>query len=162
MYFLLTKIDFLYIFCPLTYTKVHVMKLIERVKDIFQSSYKMSDGFVHNSDFDSVVLRDWIKVDPLIRNGRDGHLYIYFEQLNADEKQLLRKMGFNIKLHRSLMYYPPKFVYRARISRDLKPCAKEVVHNLLNRNAVIANNYEKYKSQTEYAKYIENYKIKTK
>ena len=95
------------------------MKIIERMKNIFAKPEQLPDGFVRNAEYDVVLLYDLFGRMPEIVRAKNGKKYFYFDDMDDEKLAILRKMGFNPRLHKSHMYHPAKYIYRAPIMFDL-------------------------------------------
>lgn len=135
------------------------MNIFEHIHNILKPSVQLPRGFVRNPDFDAVLLAESFGVVPEIVRARDGYNYIYFPKVSADGFDMLRKMGFEPRLHKSHRYVPARFVYRARISNDMPHDAFLVVKSLrdiYNRELLSCVWNPKYKE------YVEKYKMNQK
>jgi hypothetical protein len=135
------------------------MKIIDCIKNIYVPAFCMPRGFVHNSIYDAILLKDsFNKEKPEFVRARDGKSYVYFERIDDDLITMVRKMGLNPCSHKSSKYFPAKKIYRVHISRKLPSEALNIIHNLRMMSDKFV---EECKEKPEYIKYIENYQ-KTK
>ena len=142
------------------------MTIIEHMKNIFAPVGNMPHDFVRNPEYDLVFMHNIFERLPELIRARNGRTYIYFDTDDAGLLEVVRKMGFKPRMHRSHKYLPAKIIYRAPISRDMPKSAKDIVSLLLKLNGenfyVFLQNIESYKSIDAYNKYIAEYKLKLK
>lgn len=135
------------------------MTIVESLKSIVKPAIKLPAGFVHNADFDAALLAEALGEVPDFVYARNGHRYIYFENMNIRAFELARAMGFEPFMHKSHKYTPAKIIYRAHVGRDTPITARRVANKLHLSGMDIIGAYD---ANPQYIKYIENYKIKTK
>lgn len=133
------------------------MTIIEHMKNIFNPSVKMPNGFVRNPEFDAVFLVESCGYVPEIVHARNGRTYVYFMNDSRDLISLARKMGFQPCPHKSHKYFPAKIIRRARISKDMPRETLDVVNNLITINN---DGIKTDRTSLDYLKYIMNYKTK--
>ena len=136
------------------------MTIIEQIKNVFSPFGSAQDNFVHNPTFDAVLLVGTLGRVPDILRATNGRSYVYFEYMDADALSLARQMGFKPQLHKSRRYFPPRYVYRARIGGNM---SKDTLNIALEAEKVDFRDIDKCISNPEYQRYIAaNYKMKTK
>ena len=134
------------------------MNIVEFMKMAFTPATKLSHGFERDFFYDAVFLSDMAKQIPEVLRAKNGFSYIYFEKITPGAIALARTMGFKPRLHKSYRYFPPRYVYRARINRAVLPKSSLYVVNELA--ALEPQIFEKCKKQADYINYISNYKIR--
>ena len=133
------------------------MNIVEFMKMTFMPATKLSQGFERDFFYDAVFLSDMAKEIPEIVRAKNGGSYIYFENITPGAIALARVVGFKPHVHKSYKYFPPRYVYRARVSRALPKSALQVVSKLA---ALEPKDFEECKKKADYMKYIANYKIR--
>ena len=133
------------------------MNIVEFMKVVFTPATKLSQGVERDFFYDAVFLSDMAKQIPEVLRAKNGGSYIYFEKITPGAIALARAMGFNPHLHKSYRYFPPRYVYRARVSRALPKSALRVVNEL---STLDPKDFEECKKKADYMKYIANYKIR--
>ena len=139
------------------------MTIIEHMKNVFAQCGDLPRGFVRNPDFDMVLLYDTFERVPQVIRARNGHLYVYFDTMDATQMGVVRKMGFRPRLHKSRKYVPAKYIYRAPIFRNMPTSVLNVVDRLLKFSgdgAYMESSINTCRVNSEYAKYVASYKSK--
>ena len=141
------------------------MTFTERMKNIFTSN-QLPRGFVHNPEYDMVLLYETFGRLPAIVDAKNGRRYIYFEDASREDLSIVRKMGFKPHRHKSKRYNPAKVIYRAPISILMELSAWVVVNKMQMTTKINKYNFphgvEITTSSESYRQYIENYKNKSK
>ena len=135
------------------------MTFEEFMKISFAPTMELPGWVDHDSFYDAVLLSDTMKLVPDVIRSPDGRCYIYFEKMTPDTMALARAFGLKPRLHRSRRYFPPKVVYRARISRDMSKSALQIADEI---STMSAHDVETCKTNPEYAKYISYYRQKNR
>ena len=135
------------------------MTFKEFMKISFAPTMELPGWVDHNSFYDAVLLSDTMKLVPDVVRSPDGRCYIYFEKMTPSVNSLARAMGFKPCLHKSHRYFPPKYVYRAHISRAMSKSALQIADEI---STMSAHDVEVCKKNPEYAKYISYYRQKTR
>jgi hypothetical protein len=125
------------------------MNIVEFMKMTFMPATKLSQGFERDFFYDAVFLSDMAKQIPEVLRAKNGGSYIYFEKITPGAIALARAMGFKPQLHKSYRYFPPRYVYRARVSRALPKSALRVVNEL---SALEPKDFEECKKKADYIK----------
>lgn len=133
------------------------MKIIERMKNVFTKPEPLPDGFMRNAEYDVVLLYDLFGRMPEIVRAKNGKKYFYFDDMDDEKLAIVRKMGFQPRLHKSHKYHPAKYIYRAPIMFDLTNEALAVAGKI-KKYYFVTLMWNNIKQDPAYQKYIAVYK----
>ena len=139
------------------------MKLIERIQNIFSPSNKLPDGFVHNPDFDMVLLYELFGCLPSVHRESDNRTYIYFHTSDGEKLSVIRKMGFRPRRFKSHAKGKPELMYRAKVTPLMQGSAWHIVNKIRSTyymsGYMLSRDVARYRSVPKYAEYVNAYKL---
>ena len=140
-----------------------IMKIIERMKNIFVKQKALPQTFVRDANFDVVFLTEIFNGVPEVISAPNRKMYVYFDVMDENQIQIVRAMGFNPRLHTSRKDGFPKKYQRAKVSASMSKSARNIVKILAKANSSqdfwdFRHNLPSYELNSAYKKYIADFK----
>ena len=129
------------------------MTISEHFDCLLKQTAKLPNSFVHDYKYDTVLLIDMFELVPEVVRARTGRTYIYFENMNPEKLMMVRQMGFEPHLHKSHKYFPPKYIYRARIYQNMSRNALNIANKI---SSTTMKEIDECKINQQYMQYMKH------